>query len=100
MLGAFEGCECSVLDLKISFLKSSFEWMSSGKFCFFNLIEMLHLCSFSLLVAVFISFIHPGYMGCYVLYSELYFINQNGSQVFFLLIKMYVSFSPISCKLK
>lgn len=45
---------------------------------------------FSLLVAVFISFIHPGYMGCYVLYSELYFINQNGCQVFFFLIDQNV----------
>ena len=44
MVGAFGGCEHSVLDLKISFLKSLFEWMASGKFCFFNLIEMLHLC--------------------------------------------------------
>lgn len=46
MVGAFGGCEHSVLDLKISFLKSLFEWMASGKFCFFNLIEMLHLCFF------------------------------------------------------
>jgi len=46
MVGAFGGYERSVLDLKISFLKSLFECMASGKFCFFNLIEMLHLCFF------------------------------------------------------
>jgi hypothetical protein len=47
MLGAFEGCERSVLDLKLSFLKSLFVWMNaSEQFSFFDLLEMLDLCNF------------------------------------------------------
>lgn len=47
MLGAFEGFERSVLDLKLSFLKSLFVWMNaSEQFSFFDLLEMLDLCNF------------------------------------------------------
>ena len=44
---SFEGCEKSVVDPKLSLLKSSFEWMTaSGPYSFSNFIEMLDCCNF------------------------------------------------------
>ena len=42
----FEGSEKSIVDLKLSFLQSLFEWMTvSGLFSFANLFEMFDSCS-------------------------------------------------------
>ena len=43
----FEGCEQSVVELKLQFYRSLFDWMSAIEFfSFSNLLEFLDSCSF------------------------------------------------------
>lgn len=59
----FEGWENFVLNLKLLFLKSIFEWVNaSGLFSFASMLKMLDSCTFSTYCWC-MSCIHPKYMG-------------------------------------